>query len=190
MLTFEPLIPQNWPHLQALFGEKGACGGCWCMYWRLFHQQYEQQKGEKNKASLKELVQQGMFLGVLAMNNEVPVGWCSVSPKPSLVRLSKSRLFKNLEDTEAAWSITCLFVNKDFRNQGLSTQLINAASQYAFENGAALVEAYPILPQKKNVPPVFAYVGFESAFRKAGFEEVIQVSPTRSVMRLTNSGDD
>ncbi len=58
------------------------------MYWRLFHKQYEQQKGAKNKASLKELVQQGEFLGVLAMDNDVPVGWCSVSPKPSLVRLS------------------------------------------------------------------------------------------------------
>jgi hypothetical protein len=34
-LTFEALTPKNWEKFVQLFGEKGACGNCWCMYYRL-----------------------------------------------------------------------------------------------------------------------------------------------------------
>jgi hypothetical protein len=29
------LGPELWPQLEALFGKNGACGGCWCWWWRL-----------------------------------------------------------------------------------------------------------------------------------------------------------
>ncbi len=29
-----PLTADRWPDLVALFGPKGAYGGCWCMYFR------------------------------------------------------------------------------------------------------------------------------------------------------------
>lgn len=153
------------------------------MYWRLLAKQYEQQKGAQNRESFKKLVQQEKPLGIIALHNEVAIGWCSISPKPSLVRLSRSRLFKNLKNIEHTWSITCLFVRKEYRNQGLSVKLISAACDYVFKKGAIRVESYPILPRKKHMPAVFAYVGFESSFRKAGFKEVVQVSPGRMVMR-------
>jgi hypothetical protein len=34
-LTIRPLTPQLWPTVEDLFGELGACNGCWCMYWRI-----------------------------------------------------------------------------------------------------------------------------------------------------------
>jgi hypothetical protein len=34
-LTVRPLTPDLWPALEDLFGENGAVGGCWCMYWRI-----------------------------------------------------------------------------------------------------------------------------------------------------------
>ena len=39
-LRFELLTPALWPALEQLFGEHGACGGCWCMFWRI-------EKGER-----------------------------------------------------------------------------------------------------------------------------------------------
>lgn len=33
-LTFEPLTKTNWSKFVQLFGKKGACGNCWCMYYR------------------------------------------------------------------------------------------------------------------------------------------------------------
>ena len=34
-LEVYPLTPERWADLEELFGENGACGGCWCMWWRL-----------------------------------------------------------------------------------------------------------------------------------------------------------
>jgi hypothetical protein len=34
-LKILPLTPNLWPALENLFGENGACNGCWCMYWRI-----------------------------------------------------------------------------------------------------------------------------------------------------------
>jgi hypothetical protein len=33
-LAIRPLLPELWPALEDLFGAKGACNGCWCMYGR------------------------------------------------------------------------------------------------------------------------------------------------------------
>ena len=33
--TIHPLTPDLWPALEDLFGKRGACNGCWCMYWLL-----------------------------------------------------------------------------------------------------------------------------------------------------------
>jgi hypothetical protein len=52
-LDFEPLTNKNWDHFQELFGKRGACGGCWCMLWRLAPKQFRQQKGEGNRRAMK-----------------------------------------------------------------------------------------------------------------------------------------
>lgn len=183
---FIPLTINRWNDLLNLFGKNGACGGCWCMYWRLSHKEYEQNKGENNKVKLVELIKKEAPLGIMAYYDETPVGWCSVSPKTSLVRLEKSRNLKSdyVEDT---WSITCLFIHKKFRNQGLSTALIKAASAYAFEKGARLIEAYPIVPRLKKMPEVFAWVGFANAYFKANFVEYSQPTDARLIVRLEKS---
>jgi hypothetical protein len=42
-LKFFPVIPKRWSEFEALFGERGACGGCWCMLWRLKRSEFEAQ---------------------------------------------------------------------------------------------------------------------------------------------------
>ena len=34
-LSIRPLTSDLWPAFEDLFGENGACNGCWCMYWRI-----------------------------------------------------------------------------------------------------------------------------------------------------------
>jgi hypothetical protein len=36
-----------------LFGKDGACGGCWCMWWRLKRSDFAKSTGEKNKRMMK-----------------------------------------------------------------------------------------------------------------------------------------
>ena len=34
-LEFHPLTPDRWDDFVKVFGQNGACAGCWCMYWRI-----------------------------------------------------------------------------------------------------------------------------------------------------------
>ena len=90
-------------------------------------------------------------------------------------------------DDQPVWSITCFFVARAYRGQGLTVALIKAAVAYAGEQGAEMVEAYPVEPKSEEMPAVFAWTGFASAFRQAGFEEVLRRSETRPIMRYAIS---
>lgn len=181
-LQFLELTGNTWPSLETLFGEKGACGGCWCMTWRLKSKDYERLKGAGNKRAFKRLATSGHSLGIIATIAGDPVAWCSVSPRDELVRLENSRILSRI-DENPVWSITCLFIKKEYRRKGLSAKLISAAADYAKSKGATIVEGYPVLPKKQPIPDVFAFTGVASAFLEAGFVEVARRSPTRPIMR-------
>jgi hypothetical protein len=53
-LHFVPATPKYWPQLETLFGSKGACGGCWCMSWRLTRADFDANKGDKNRTAFKK----------------------------------------------------------------------------------------------------------------------------------------
>src|SRR5262245_31972828 len=146
-LEFHPLTPNRWPDLESLFGQRGACGGCWCMWWRLPRKQLKQQKGDKNKAAFRRIVESSQMPGILAYANGQPVGWCAVAPRNDYPMLERSRTLARV-DAEPVWSVSCLFVAKPFRRSGVSVRLLRAAADYARSRGAAIVEGYPVDPRK------------------------------------------
>lgn len=180
-IRFEPVTAGHWSQLEDLFGEKGACGGCWCMHWRLKASDYNAGKGAGNKRRLRNLTRK-FPPGILALSGKEAVGWISMGPREDFPRLSGSRILKPLDDSPT-WSIVCLFIRKDHRRQGLSTALINAAAQFARKSGAERIEAYPV-DQPAGLPDVFAFTGTLSGYLKAGFREVARRSPTRPIVRL------
>jgi GNAT superfamily N-acetyltransferase len=178
-LTFAPLTSRRWNDFERLFG---ANGGCWCMLWRLKRSQFERNKGTRNRAAMKRIVDSGEAAGLLAYLGGEPVGWCAVAPRERFVRLETSRVLQRI-DNQPVWSITCLFVAKPFRRRGISTALLRATAVHIRNQGGKIVEGYPIEPKKPIVPDVFAWTGLMSAFRGAGFVEAGRHSPTRPIMR-------
>jgi GNAT superfamily N-acetyltransferase len=181
-LEFHPLTPERWRDLERLFGERGACAGCWCMFWRLKRSEFDKKKGEGNRRALRKIVVAGQEPGLLAYAEDEPVGWCALAPRESFPVLENSRILKRI-DNQPVWSIPCFFVAKPFRRKGLTVQLLRAAVANARKRGARIVEGYPVQPKKPRVPDIFVYAGLASAFRKAGFVEVERRSPTRPIMR-------
>jgi len=183
-IEFHPLTPERWEDLERLFGPRGACGGCWCMSWRREKRSdFEAQKGDGNRLALKELVDTGHVPGILAYSGDQPVGWCSVGPRGSFPFLRRSRTLAPVDD-RPVWSITCFFVAKGFRHQGLSIRLLRAAAAYARERGATIVEGYPVVSTMGEMPAAFAWTGLPGTFVEAGFTEVLRRSKSRPVMRL------
>jgi GNAT superfamily N-acetyltransferase len=182
-LAFHPLTPERWPDLEKLFGERGACGGCWCMTWRLRRADFVKGKGAANKRAFQTLVASDARPGVLAYAGEEPIGWCAVAPRQDYVSLGRSRVLAPVDD-QPVWSISCLFVARPYRRQGVSVRLLKAAAKLAGERGARLVEGYPVVPYTATMPAAFAWTGLVAAFQKAGFKEVLRRSSARPIMRL------
>lgn len=181
-LEIHPLTSDRWEDLVSLFGERGACGGCWCMWWRLARSAFVKGKGAGNRRALKRIVGAGRVPGLVAYLDGTPAGWCSVAPREDYPVLSRSRVLAPVDD-RPVWSIVCFFVAKPFRRAGLTSALIEGALAYAKKKGAAIVEGYPVEPKKGDMPDAFAYTGLASSFRAAGFVEVAWRSAARPFMR-------
>jgi GNAT superfamily N-acetyltransferase len=181
-LEVQPLTLDRWGDFARLFGNRGACGGCWCMYPRQTRQEFERRKGAANRRAMRRLVARGTPPGVLGYLDGEPVGWCSVEPREAFSSLARSRILKPV-DGRPVWSIVCLFVHKEHRGQGVSVRMIQGAARWAASQGARLVEAYPVEPRSAPMPAAFAWNGLASAYRAAGFREVARRSETRPIMR-------
>jgi GNAT superfamily N-acetyltransferase len=181
-ISYHPLTAERWADLETLFGKRGACGGCWCMWWRLKRSDFDRQKGEVNREALHGLVSDGQVPGILAYVDGAPVGWCAVAPRDTLPALDRSRILKRIDD-QPVWSVNCFFVARPYRRRGMTVGLLRAAVAYAAEEGAQIVEGYPVVPRNPSMPDVFAWTGMLSAFQQAGFVEVARRSETRPIVR-------
>ncbi len=175
-------MADRWKDVEALFGPRGACGGCWCMSWRVPRSVFDANKGEKNKAALRQLVRSRLAPGVLAYSGGRPVGWCAVAPREAYPRLENSRVLKRVDD-QPVWSVTCFFVAKDFRHRRVAEALLIAAVDYARSKGATVVEGYPN-DLDGALPDAFVWTGLWPTFRRAGFKVVARRSAKRPMVRL------
>lgn len=170
-LVCRPAHEAPWSDLEQLFGERGACGGCWCTAWRRPRKDYEAGKpnhGADNRAYLQALWQAGEPIGLLGYRGAEAVGWISVAPREQFAYFRSTRTLKPLPGDTGVWVISCLFVAKPWRRQGLAGQLARAAADWALAQGARAVEAYPVQPRSAEAAPVFLWTGTPGPFAQAG----------------------
>jgi len=151
------------------------------MWWRMNRAEWNRRRGEGNRKAFRKLVRSGAEPGVLAYADGEPVGWCAIAPREEYPLLGRGRILTPVDD-QPVWSVTCFFIARGFRHQGLSTALLKAAVEFARARGARIVEGYPH-DAKKPTADAFVYTGLASAFQKAGFREVARRSKTRPIMR-------
>jgi GNAT superfamily N-acetyltransferase len=182
-LTYHPLTIDRWKDFENLFGANGACAGCWCMFWFMRKKEWdEKRKDGRTKRKMKKIVKENVQPGILAYDGDKAVGWIAIQPREKYGKLANSRILKPL-DNKPVWSIVCFFVHKDYRKKGISVGLIKNACKFAASKGGTIIEAYPTDTKNKSVAPTFIYTGTESAFKKAGFKEILRRSATRAIMR-------
>jgi GNAT superfamily N-acetyltransferase len=181
-LQFHPVTSDRWKDFEKLFGANGACAGCWCMWWRLPRTEFSQKHYAGNKRAIKKIITTGHEPGLLAYTDGEPIGWCAVAPREAYPSLNASKVLQRVDD-QPVWSITCFYIARGYRKQGVTGQLLEAAVKFAKKRGAQIVEGYPIDAggEKKSGPSLFT--GPASTFRRAGFVEVERRSPTRPIMR-------
>jgi GNAT superfamily N-acetyltransferase len=177
-LKIRPLTPNLWPAFKDLFGENGACNGCWCMYWRI-GRAYGKRPRETNKAAFHEVVKRGPPPGLLAFHGDLAVGWCQLTPRDAVPWLDRAWRLRRV-DNVPVWSITCFYIRKGYRKRGVSSALIAAALKTANSAGAPALEAYPL---DADLTPSASWTGYATTFARAGFRIVGRRTPPRPIMR-------
>jgi GNAT superfamily N-acetyltransferase len=174
-LTFKPVTAKTIGDFEALFGARGGPNWCWCMAWRATSAELKDAKSPARKQQMLDRINDGVPVGLVAYDEGTPVAWVSVAPKQTF-----QRGLGGIEETDKVWSLTCLWIRRDHRKQGLSGQLIAAAAKHAKEHKATMLEAYPVDPDS----PSYRHMGFVPAFQRAGFEARGREGARRHVMRL------
>lgn len=174
-----PVTETTWPDFERLFEGRGAPKYCWCIAWRPIPNRASAHPADR-KAALKARVVEGVPIGLVGYVAGEPVAWCSVGPRESFTRLRPDQ-----NGAEAGvWSITCFFVRRDHRGDGLTGKLLEAAADYARANGAQVLEAYPVDADS----PSYRNMGFRQLYQDHGFTEVGRAGSRRHVMRRALGG--
>lgn len=114
-------------------------------------------------------------VGLLCYDNSEAIAWCSIAPRESYRELSGDNSMTNV------WSLVCFFIKKEYRQKGITEELIKQAIKYAKDNGANYVEAYPVDPDS----PSYRFMGFKPMFDKLGFDLKHKAGQRRYVMTLS-----
>jgi GNAT superfamily N-acetyltransferase len=165
-----PVSPEDWSAIETLFGNKGACGGCWCMYWRVERggRTWDEMRGALARAAFRQFVETSKVRAILAFAEGAPVAWLCLGPYEDFPRLRTVRALLR-ERPSRVWSVVCFYILPRFRRHGLGTSLLRASVELARSEGARILEGYPV-PARGSMPGAFVWTGVPPMFKQVGFE--------------------
>jgi GNAT superfamily N-acetyltransferase len=150
------------------------------MYWRI-GSAYRNRPRQQNRAAFRQLVKRGPPPGLLAFDDDTPIGWCQLTPRAALPWLEQARFFKRV-DNVPVWSISCFYVRRSYRKRKVIAALITAALKAAKRGNAPAVEVYPVDTDKPQSTSNL-FTGVASTFARAGFKTLMRCRPSRPIMR-------
>lgn len=176
------LTRETWPTLEELFSANKTVGGCYCAWFMRASKDVQAGWGAGNKAFLREKVRAGAPLGVLAIEDDRPLGWVAVAPRTTYPRLDRSRTTASDAGPDT-WSVTCFFVHRAARHRGLAHTLVAAAVDFARDGGARTVEGHPVDTEGAKRVAGDLYHGTLEMFLVAGFTLVERRGTRRALVR-------
>jgi len=192
VLEIRPANEAACEDLQVVIGTRGQGARCQCQRYKLLpRENFAEQPVEERMARLRAQTDCGnpeaiVTSGLVAYLDGEPVGWCAVEPRPEFPGLRHSQVpWAGREEDRgdpSVWAITCVFARARFRRQGLGTELVLAAVEFARARGAAALEAYPMTT--KAAIDEELHVGTIGTYLDAGFTEVTRPTKRRAVVRI------
>jgi GNAT superfamily N-acetyltransferase len=171
-IDIQPLALERLPDLANLFERGGDPKWCWCTWFRFRGRDFTNASGEQNRADFEAVttaLAPERAPGLIAYQDGVAVGWTSLGPRGDFDRLTHARVLTPLDDTPV-WSIVCFVVSRAARGQGIGKALLAAAIDYACDQGATALEAYPVDTEPHRITSANAAGGTLRMFLAAGFE--------------------
>jgi GNAT superfamily N-acetyltransferase len=184
-LTIRALTPETWDAFADLVERhNGVWGGCWCTF---FHTSTAEKTFtvEGNRALKHQLVTEGRAHAALVFDGEVAVGWCEYGPPAELPNINHRKQYDAAGGTPPDYRLTCFFIDKRYRRQGVAAVALRGALTLIAEAGGGVVEAYPQDTGGKQITASFLYSATRSLFDDAGFTYVRPKGKNHCVMTRT-----
>jgi ribosomal protein S18 acetylase RimI-like enzyme len=181
-LTARPLTPETWPAFARLVEKhNGIFGGCWCIAFHL-----EPGQGHLGAAAYRSMkqarVREGRAHAALVFEGPDVVGWCQFGPTAELPNIRSRKVYEEGLTELPDWRITCFFVDRERRGNGIATVALDEALKAIAELGGGTVEAYPENVRGRKVSRSFLCSGTLGMFEKAGFERDRKIAMHRWVV--------
>lgn len=169
-VTTRPVGIDQWNDLTEVFGPRGASAGCWCSFWRLHNREAQERTADDNREALHTLAASKRPPGLIAYLDAEPTGWCSLAPRLEYVRPFRTKgLEPSDPDDASVWSLVCVFVKRGARRSGVASALVDGAVRFAAQQGATILEAYPLRDPDKTGNRTALSSGTIGLYRDAGF---------------------
>ena len=117
--SIKQLNMETWKDFEQLVQKhNGIWGGCWCKY---FHPRspIKIESQEAARSYKMSLVKEDRSHAALVYDGDICVGWCQYGPPEELPNIMHKKEVES-RMTTPDWRITCIFIDRDYRKNGLS----------------------------------------------------------------------
>lgn len=176
------LTAASWEDFAALVARQGGVwGGCWCM---AFHARGPGWgvSAEMNREEKRALVMTGRAEAALVLDGADCLGWCQFGRVAELPRIKNARAYRQGLVRLPDWRITCFFVDRARRGQGVAAAALAGALGLIAAAGGGVVEGYPD-EVAERATAAFLHGGTLAMFERAGFQRERKIGKAKWVVR-------
>jgi ribosomal protein S18 acetylase RimI-like enzyme len=165
--SVRPLSASTWSAFAELVERNnGIYGGCWCI-------SYHPECGQRdlNYRDVKEdRVKTGRAHAALVFDDSGKAqGWCQYGSPDELSNIKHKREYDKDAPPLPDWRITCIFVDKKHRGQGVARTALEGALSQIAQSGGGLVEAIPEVTDDREAQGRFLFSATVELFDQYGF---------------------
>ena len=172
-LASRPLDADTWDAFAELVERNnGIFGGCWCIG---YHPEAGQ-KGVDYRTAKQERVRTGRAHAALVLDKDgLAQGWCQFGSPEELPGIKHLREYDKDPPVRPDWRITCFYVDRRHRGQGIARVALEGALDQIARAGGGLVEAIPEVTAGRLAPGRFLFSATVELFEQYGFTRGRQV---------------
>ena len=171
--TTRPLDASTWDAFAELVERNdGIFGGCWCIAYHL----QPGEKGTDYHAAKEARVRDGRAHAALVLDEDgAAQGWCQYGSPGELPNIKHRREYDKDAPARPDWRITCFYVDKKHRGQGIARTALEGALDQIAAAGGGVVEAISEVTASREAQGRFLFSATVELFEQYGFSRVRQV---------------
>jgi ribosomal protein S18 acetylase RimI-like enzyme len=171
--TVRPLDAATWDAFAELVERNnGVFGGCWCIGFHLPRAEW----GTDHRAAKEARVRSDRAHAALVFDEDgIAQGWCQYGSPEELPNIKHAREYYKDAPPRPDWRITCFYVDKKHRGQGLGRAALEGALNQIAEAGGGRVEAIPEVTAGREADGRFLFSATVELFEQYGFSRSRQV---------------